>query len=106
MRSARQKLAHAMYRPGELPTSLAEPALPDNGRPVPEYDSLLSWVMQKNPRVQGLQAQLAASEARLAAIRAERNPTLDAEVIGGAYSRESITRDELSASLVFNIPLY
>jgi outer membrane protein TolC len=106
MRSARQKLAHAMYRPGKLPTTLVEPALPDNGRLVPEYDSLLSWVMQKNPRVQALQAQLAASEARLAAIRAERNPTLDAEVIGGAYSRESITRDELSAGLVFNIPLY
>jgi outer membrane protein TolC len=106
MRSARQKLAHAMYRPGKLPTTLAEPVLPGNGRPVPEYDSLLSWVMQKNPRVQALQAQLAAADARLAAIRAERNPTLDAEVIGGGYSRESTTRDDLSAGLVFNIPLY
>lgn len=106
MRSARQKLAHAMYRPGKLPTALAEPALEGNARPVPEYDSLLSWVMQKNPRVQALQAQLAASEARLAAIRSERHPTLDAEVIGGGYSRKSIIRDELSAGLVFNIPLY
>lgn len=106
MRSARQKLAHAMYRPDKLPTALAEPVLPGNARPVPEYDSLLSWVMQKNPRVQALQAQLAAADARLAAIRAERNPTLDAEVIGGGYSRESTTRDDLSAGLVFNIPLY
>jgi outer membrane protein TolC len=106
MRSARQKLAHAMYRPDKLPTALAEPVLPGNARPVPEYDSLLSWVMQKNPRVQALQAQLAAADARLAAIRAERNPTLDAEVIGGGYSRESTTRDDISAGLVFNIPLY
>jgi outer membrane protein TolC len=106
MRSARQKLAHAIYRPGKLPTTLAEPVLPGNARPVPEYDSLLSWVMQKNPRVQALQAQLAAADARLAAIRAERNPTLDAEVIGGGYSRESTTRDDISAGLVFNIPLY
>jgi outer membrane protein TolC len=53
-----------------------------------------------------LQAQLAATDSRLAAIRAERNPTLDAEVIGGGYSRESTTRDDLSAGLVFNIPLY
>jgi len=106
MRSARQKLAHAMYRPDKLPTALAEPVLPGNARPVPEYDSLLSWVMQKNPRVQALQAQLAAADARLAAIRAERNPTLDAEVIGGGYSRESTTRDDISAGLVFNIPIY
>jgi outer membrane protein TolC len=106
MRSARQKLAHAMYRPDWLPTTLAEPALQDNVRPVPEYDSLRSWVMQKNPRVLALQAQLVAADARLAAIRAERRPMLDAEVIGGGYSRESTTRDELSAGLVFNIPLY
>lgn len=106
MRSVRQKLAHAVYRPGKLPTTLAEPVLPGNGRPVPEYDSLLPWVMEKNPRVQALQAQLAAADARLDAIRAERNPTLDAEVIGGGYSRESTTRDDISAGLVFNIPLY
>jgi len=106
MRSTRQKLAHAILRPGNLPTELADPALNDNVRPVPEYEALLSWVMEKNTRVLALQAQLAAADARLAAIRAERNPTLDAEVIGGGYSRESETRDELSVGLVFNIPLY
>jgi outer membrane protein TolC len=106
MRSARQMLAHAIHRPDQLPVELAEPALPDNGRPVPAYETLLPWAMEKNPRVLVLQAQLAAADARLAAIRAERNPVLDAEVIGGAYSRESATRDDVSAGLVFNIPLY
>ena len=106
VRSTRQKLAHAIFRPGRLATELAEPALQDNARPVPDYETLLAWVMEKNPRVQALQAQLAAADARLAAVRAERNPTLDAEVIGGGYSRESSTRDALSAGLVFNIPLY
>lgn len=106
MRSTRQKLAHAIYRPGKLPTELVEPALKDNSRPVPEYEPLLSWVMVRNPRVLALQARGGAADARLAAVRAERNPTLDAEVIGGGYSRESTTRDELSAGLVFNIPLY
>ena len=62
--------------------------------------------MAKNPRILALQAQLAAADERLAAIRAERNPTLDAEVIGGGYSREAVTRDEASAGLVFTIPLY
>jgi outer membrane protein TolC len=106
MRSARQKLAHAIHRPDTLPTELAVPELPGNMRPVPDYDALLPWVMQNNPRVQILQAQLAAADARLGSIRAERNPVLDAEVVGGGYSRESSTRDELSAGLVFSIPLY
>ncbi|HRK77206.1 MAG TPA: TolC family protein [Thiobacillus sp.] len=106
MRSTRQKLAHAIYRPGKLPTELVEPQLKDNARPLPEYESMLPWVIARNPRVLMLQAQAGAADARLAAVRAERNPTLDAEVIGGGYSRESTTRDELSAGLVFNIPLY
>jgi len=106
MRSARQKLAHAMYRPGNLPGELAEPALKGNARPLPEYESLLPWVLEKNPRMRVLQAQLTAADARVGAIRAERNPVLEAEVIGGGYSRDAITRDELSAGLVFNIPLY
>jgi outer membrane protein TolC len=106
MRSARQRLAQAIYRPGALPDELVEPELKGNARPVPEYETLLHWVMAKNPRILALQAQLSASDARLAAIRAERNPMLDAEVIGAGYSRESVTRDEASAGLVFTIPLY
>ncbi|MBI3431583.1 MAG: TolC family protein [Hydrogenophilales bacterium] len=106
MRSTRQRLAQAIYRPDRLPEELAEPQLKDNARPVPDYETLLPWVMAKNPRILALQAQSAAADARLAAIRAERNPTLDAEVVGGGYSRESVTRDEASAGLVFTIPLY
>lgn len=106
MRSTRQKLAHAIYRPAQLPAELAEPELGDNARPVPGYETLLPWVMENNPSVRAVEAQLVAADARLSAIRAERNPTLDAEVIGGRYSRESSTRDDVSAGLVFNIPLY
>ncbi|HEX7971016.1 MAG TPA: TolC family protein [Thiobacillus sp.] len=106
VRSTRQKLAHAIYRPDSMPTELAEPALPDNARSRPEYEPLLAWVTARNPRLRALQSRVAAADARLAAIRAERNPLLDAEVIGGSYSREAITRDALSAGLVFTIPLY
>lgn len=104
--SSRQQLAHAMNRPGNLPTELAEPDLAGNARAVPEYDTLLAWTMQHNPRVRGLQAQLAATEARLLAAHAERYPMLDVEMIGAGYSRESATRDDMSAGLVFNVPLY
>jgi outer membrane protein TolC len=106
VRSTRHRLAHAMYRPGNLPTELAEPALAGNARPVADYESLLPWVMEKNPRVQALQSQVAAADARIAAAHAERNPVLDAEVVGAEYSRISNTRDNISAGLLFVIPLY
>lgn len=106
MSSTRQKLAHAINRPGKLPSELAEPVLNDNARPVADFESLLALAMRKNPRVLALQAQVEAVNARVASIRAESNPTLDAEVVGAGYSRASTTRDEVSAGLVFNIPLY
>jgi outer membrane protein TolC len=106
MRSTRQQLAHAMFHPDNLPTELAEPALPGNAQPVSEYETLLPWVMEKNPRIQALQAQIGAADAQLAAVRAERNPSLDAEVVGADYSRISNTRDNVSAGLLFIVPLY
>ena len=106
VRSSRQRLAHALFRPGNLPTELAEPVLQGNARPLAEYEFLLPWVLEKNPQVQVLQAQVAAADARIAAVRAERNPMLDAEVVGADYSRASTTRDNISAGLLFVIPLY
>ena len=106
MSSTRQKLTHAMNRPGQLPSDLSEPVLPGNARPLPDYDSLLAWAIQKNPGILALRAQIEAAGARAAAARAGHNPMLEAEVAGGGYGRASSTRDELSAGLVFSIPLY
>ena len=106
MSSTRQKLAHAMNTPGKPSSELVDPALKDNARPVSDHESLLAAAMLKNPRILALQAQVEATNARVASVRAESNPTLDAEVVGAGFSRASITRDDVSAGLVFNIPLY
>jgi outer membrane protein TolC len=49
---------------------------------------------------------LAASQKRLASLRAEKGPTLDAEVQAADYSRPATTRDNLSAGLILSWPLY
>lgn len=105
-RAARQKLANAMNRPESLPSELAEPVLTGNERQIPEYEKILAQVLQHNPALISLNAQVDAADARIALVRAENRPTLDAEVLAAKYSRESITRDEASAGLLFNIPLY
>ncbi|MHB1353180.1 MAG: TolC family protein [Thiobacillus sp.] len=106
MRIARQRLAHAINRPTELADELVDPMLADNRRSLPEFEALLAWVMENNPRVRALKAEVAAAEARIAAVRTERNPTLDVEVAGARYSRESTTRDDVSAGLVFTVPFH
>lgn len=105
-RATRQRLANAMNRPDLLSSELIEPALPGNEKKVPEYETLLAQVLQRNPALLSLNAQISASDARIAAVRSENRPTLDAEVLGAAYSRESVTRDQISAGLLVNIPLY
>ena len=105
LQATRQRLAHAINRT-QLPTELVEPPLKDNDRRIPEYDVLLPWVTERNSQILILQAQLGAADSRMAAIRTENKPILEAEFIGGDYSRLSSTRDDLSAGLLFTIPLY
>lgn len=105
-RATRQKLANAMNRPDSLPSELAEPVLPGNEQIVAEYEILLPRILERNPTLQAINAQINASVARVAALRSERRPTVDAEVIGANYSRESVTRDQVSAGVLVNVPLY
>jgi outer membrane protein TolC len=105
-RITRALLANAMNRPGDLPGDLVDPALESNDRVLPEYDTLISILLANNPRLIAQQEMLAASQQRLASLRAEYGPTLDAEVQAADYSRASITRDNLSAGLILSWPLY
>mgnify|MGYP000530615824 CR=1 FL=1 len=105
-RATRQKLANAMNRPNNLPSELAEPVLQSNEKAVADYEILLPRILEQNPALQAINAQINASDARIAAIRSERRPTVEAEVIGADYSRTSVTRDQVSAGVLVNVPLY
>lgn len=105
-RITRALLANAMNRPGDLPGDLVDPSLEGNHRVLPEYDALISLLLANNPRLLAQQEMLAASQQRLASLRAESGPTLDAEVQAADYSRAAITRDNLSAGLILSWPLY
>jgi len=105
-RVARALLANAMNRPGLLAADLEDPKLPENERPVPEYESLIPLMLADNPVLAAQRSQLAASQSRLAALRAERRPTLDAELQAADYSRAAPTRDSVSAGVILTWPLY
>ena len=105
-RITRALLANAMNRPGELPGDLEDPELPGNLRTLPDYETLLPILLNNNPRLHAQQDMLAASQMRLDSLRAETNPTLDAEIQAADYSRPSTTRDNLSAGVILSWPLY
>jgi outer membrane protein TolC len=105
-RLTRSALANAMNQPGMLASDLAEPVLPDNALPIPDYEVLLPVLFAHNPAWQAQQAALTASQQRLTSLRHENSPSLDAEVEAGDYSRNASTRNNLSAGLVLTWPIY
>lgn len=105
-RVSRALLAIAMNTPGQLAPDLEDPDLKGNERPVPEYEPLLALI-SNSPRLKAAQAQLEASRQRLEAVRADRNPTLDAELERANYPQRPLNgRDDLRAGVVLNWPLY
>lgn len=106
-RVTRARLAEAMNQPGRLAADLAEPPVnPLWQKKLPDATELQAVAEQHNLRLQALRQQLAAAEARLASVRAERNPQLDVELQAADYSRTAVTRDNLSAGVVLTIPLW
>ena len=105
-RISRALLAYAMNRPGDLPGDLIDPKLEENSRVLPEYNTLIGIMLENNPRLRAQREMLAASQQRLQSLRAEKGPTLDAEIQAADYSRTALTRDNLSAGLILSWPLY
>lgn len=105
-RITRALLANAMNRHSDLPGELEDPELPGNQRSLPDYEVLLPILLENNSRLHAQQEMLAASQKRLESLRAEKGPTLDAEVLAADYSRPATTRDNLSAGLILSWPLY
>lgn len=106
MRTARQKLANTLNRPGQLPAELAPPDLPQNELNLPDYEILLPVALKNNRQLLAQDARLKAVTARTESIRADRSPTLDVEMYASDYNRDTATRDRYSAGLVLNWPLY
>ncbi|NOT18163.1 MAG: TolC family protein [Sulfuriferula sp.] len=105
-RATRNALANAMNQSGVLASELAEPKLLDNDVIVPEYEQLLPVLLARNATWQAQKLALTAAQQRLAGLRHDTAPSLDAEVEVGDYSRNASTRNNLSAGLVLSWPIY
>lgn len=105
-RISRALLANAMNRPGDLPGDLEDPRLESNNRKLPDYHTLIPVMLANNPRINSQQELLIASQKRIESFRADKRPTLDAEVQAGDYSRTALTRDNVSAGLILSWPIW
>lgn len=105
-RLTRALLANAMNQPGQLAAELEDPALPGNQIPLADYETLVP-LLENNPKLKASRQALEASRQRMDANRAERNPSVDAELEATEYAGRKLPgRDAVRAGVVLSWPLY
>jgi outer membrane protein TolC len=106
LRVKRMALAAAMNLPGTILDDLVDPKLPDNERPLPEFEGLLTRVLAENPRLTAQKQLLTAANYRLNGVRADNRPSIEFEAEAAAWSRDALTRDDLRAGINVLWPLW
>lgn len=104
-RATRALLAQALGRPGNLPSTLATPELPDLLRELPDVDALQTRALEENLRLRALRAQVEAATARVAGARAGGRPVLSGRLEAYAWERRLGSSDDWRAGLVLDVPL-
>ncbi|MCG6966199.1 MAG: TolC family protein [Chromatiaceae bacterium] len=104
-RAARSRLAIAMGRPSELAPNVVRPKAPDTTVPLPDYETLLAEVLQNNPGLKALRAEVDAARAEVQAARNGHGPVISAELEAQTFNRETNTTNPLGATLIFEVPL-
>ena len=104
-RITRSQLAISLNRPQDLPADLVTPEI----EIVPletEVEPLVERVLQRNPTLKSLRAELEAARKQLQASEASDNPVLRGELEAATYERDLGGRNPLTAALVLEVPLY
>lgn len=104
-RSTRSRLANILNRPGELVAEIAEPALTDHTRKIPEVEELQEQAKMNNPVLNGLRKQKQAADERVASARAGYMPVLDGVVRINDYARLVGSYNRYDITLRLNVPL-
>ena len=107
-RQARNSLALALGRPGELSADLAMPDLTVYARQeIPDYHELVDRVISTSPTLEVLRHQIEAAQASVDAVRKVDFPVLSAEFEAWEYTdNTSANRDRFRANLKFVLPLF
>lgn len=105
-RETRSKLAIAINRPDNLPSTLAAPDLDVLKRGMPEVEDLQKQALAGNFQINALKRRVAAAEQAVMAARANIRPRLRGTLEAYEYDADRGSSDEVRAELALEVPLY
>ncbi len=105
-RSMRLRLALVLNRPGEIPSELIPPAMPDMSVTLPTAEILAEKTLQNNAALQSLRKRIVAAEQMLVAAQKRYGPVLRGELGAYQYHRDTGSTSPFRAALVLEMPLY
>ncbi len=105
-RLTRAKLATAMGRTGELVTTISKPKLPQLKIKLPDVDVLNKIAFKKNLKLNILELNLAAAQAKVRLANKTNSPIISLEAANFAYTRNIRSRDEYQFGIVIRMPIF
>ena len=105
-RATRSRLAIALNRPGELPANLALPKQPVMELADMDVSRITTTVLENNPGLKALRAELAAAGQTLKHASSRYGPVIHGELEAREYYRETRSTDPFSVAVVLEVPLY
>lgn len=105
-RATRSRLAIALNRPDDLPANLEPPNMPIMGQAELDVSQLTAAVLESNPSLKALRAELAAAEQTLKYASSRYGPVIRGELEAREYRRETRSTNPFSVALVLEMPLY
>lgn len=105
-RATRALLSQALGRPGDLPSTLTPPSLPDMPDELPDVNALQQAALEKNLHLRALRAQAEAAASRVDSARAGARPVLSGRMEAYAWERRLGSSDDFRAGLFLDVPLW
>ena len=105
-RLLRQQLSIVLNRPDDIVSNLYMPKLDYKNYKIIELERLQEVAQVNNLDLKKINLSLEALRLELQSLRANRHPTISAEVEAGIYKRNIGSNDRWRAGVVLDVPLY
>ncbi len=104
-RISRARLAQALNRPGDLPSTVSRPQFDELSRKLPEVEELQKLALENNPDLKAIRARLKQAELKVESAKLLSKPDISGSASVYEYSKITPSSTRWRANISLNVPL-